>query len=258
MGGIFITQGMQLRIPQGGLTLRINDQGAPEMSPLRMEVALEIWPFWLDIAVEQAERAIGVRDELTAAAEAAGEAGIEGEQQADLLVREFKAGVIAIAAVAFALDNLQAVLLPHAPRNEELTAKWAMNHTSRHQRISETLRRTFKVSNSGGKQLRLAIQEIFKFRDWAVHQPAGFREPVSHDYLDTGVEWRFVAFSATNAARIAERGASMISQCIDAPRTSNQWLVEWCERNRSHSPQRWERAKALLSEQSTEAEAPST
>ena len=38
MGGIFITQGMQLRIPQGGLTLRINDEGAPEMSPLRTEV----------------------------------------------------------------------------------------------------------------------------------------------------------------------------------------------------------------------------
>jgi hypothetical protein len=249
VAGVFITQGMQLRIPSGGLTLRINDEGNPEMSPLRVEVALEIWPFWLDIAVEQAERAISIRDELKAAADSAGEAGIEGEVQADLLVREFKAGVIAIAAVAFALDNLQAVIHPHSPGNSELAAEWAAKGTPRHQRVSETLRRTFKVGNSGGKELRLSAQEIFRFRDWAVHQPAGFREPVTHDYLDTGVEWRFVAFSATNAARVAERGASITSQCIAAPRPSNEWLVEWCQRNSTHSSERWERAKALLSDQ---------
>lgn len=253
MPGIFITQGMQLRIPAGGLTLRIDDDGTPEMSPLRMEVALDIWPFWLDIAVEQAERALGVRRELQSAVEAAKGAGIEGDLQTDLLVREFQAGMLAIAAVAFALDNFQAVIMPHAPRSAALASTWAASGTPRHQRVSETIRRTFKLSNAGAKRLSEAIQEIFKFRDWAVHQPADFREPVTHDYLETGVEWRFVAFSSTNAARVAERGASITSQCIDAPRTSNQWLVGWCERNREHSSQRWERAKALLEDEPVSA-----
>ncbi len=224
MGGIFIPEGMVLRI---ALTIGEGEDGNLTSSSTS-EVALDVWPMWLDVALEHAVQAAQVRSELQAAVRAAGDAGLEGETQAALMTAECQAGMVSIAAAAFALDNFYSAVRGFVPGIATLAAQWANANTARHRRISESLRRTFRVTNEGAKSRRREVHEVFRFRDWAVHPPADFRAPLKHDLLDSGVEWRFVAFGASNAVRAAGTATAIIAQCIDAPRAGNDELVKWC------------------------------
>jgi hypothetical protein len=242
MVGVFLSEGMNIQIPVGGLTLSVDERGKPDLA-VRFEVALDVWPFWLDVAIDHAFLAMKARSSLKEAIEQACGGQIDATVQADLMASECKAGMVAIAAAAFALDNFYAVASRYTPKIEELQREWSSAGTARYQRISETLRRTFKVGNAGAKALRKSLYEIFRLRDWAVHPAADFREPVKHDYLDVAVEWRFVVYRETNAVNAAGAATSIISQCIGAPRPSNLPLTKWCASQQSRVAHRLTRAK---------------
>lgn len=65
-GGVFITRSMGIRIPPGGLVIGIGADGGPESS-LRLQVARDMCPYWLEIAVAHLSntyrmaRAVGYR-----------------------------------------------------------------------------------------------------------------------------------------------------------------------------------------------------
>ena len=112
---------------------------------------------------------------------------------------------------------------PYTPRSASFTTLRALKRsgprrTPRHARISETFRRLFVTSNPEARRLHAIVQQLFKFRDWAVHPPADFRRPVPHDALGEGVEWRFVAFGAPNALVAVQNAAVVIRHCVDHPR----------------------------------------
>lgn len=77
------------------------------------------------------------------------------------------------------------------------------------------MRRTFKVSNVEARQLHEVTASVFRFRDWAVHPPADFRQPLQHDLMDVAVEWRFVAFRSSNACSAAGAAALLIGRKCD-------------------------------------------
>lgn len=253
MPGVFISEGMQLRIPAGSLTLRIRPDGGLDIPPVRFEVALDVWPFWLDVAIDHASSALQVRKELTEAINVAGEENVDGTVKGDLLAGECKAGMVAIAASAFALDNFYAVIQRFTPAGVELEARFEVARTARHRRVSETIRRTFAIPNPSARRLHESVREVFRFRHWAVHPPAGFREPAKHDFLDVGVEWRFVAFRASNAVVATRAAASIIDECVNAPRTSNGPLAAWCEGHRGRSQARYDRVKQELGAEKSSA-----
>jgi hypothetical protein len=68
----------------------------------RVELALDVWPFWLDVAMDHAASARVARHELVAAHQPALEGDIVPDVRAELLTRECKNGMVAIAAAAFA------------------------------------------------------------------------------------------------------------------------------------------------------------
>lgn len=246
MPGIFISEGMSLRITD--IRLTVGADGNVVDSSMKWQVALDVWPIWLDVALQHATEALEARSRLIAAVENAPNGEIEGDLQARLMKEEATAGMVAIAAAAFALDNFADSVREFAPNIDSAKREWQSAGTARHRQIAETLRRTFRVTNSGAKSLADGISQIFKFRDWAVHPSGNFREPVQHDHLDVAVEWRFVAFRASNAAHTAFAATSIISQCIRAPRTSNTKLVEWCEGKESRITPLWNRAESELGE----------
>jgi hypothetical protein len=245
MPGVFVSDGMSLRIPAGGLSIAIGDDGAPRASTVRFEVMLDVWPFWLDVALEHAASAMRARGRLEALAIASGTDTLE-KRHASPLIRECKAGMVAISAAAFALDNFYSVVQRFCPGYADLRKEFERAGTARHQQISETLRRTFQVRSKEERRLRATIQEIFKYRDWAVHPPAEFRDPVRHDLFDVGVEWRFVAFRATNAVAVTRNATSLIDQCVNSPRKSNAPLVKWSDSHRKRSKTRWDRVQSKL------------
>jgi len=154
-------------------------------------------------------------------AEASGTDTLE-KRHAIPLMRECRAGMVAISAAAFALDNFYSIVQRFCPGFTELRKEFERAGTARHAQISETLRRTFQVRSEEERRLRATIQEIFKFRDWAVHPPAEFRDPIRHDFFDVGVEWRFVAFRAANAVAATRNSTSLIDQCVNSPRKATR------------------------------------
>ena len=96
-------------------------------------------------------------------------------------------------------------------------------------RISETLIRAFKITHTGRAVLRKNLEEMFKFRDYAVHPPARFREPIMHPELGVGVEWRFIAFTASGSITAIRVALSIIKQCMHAPQSKHEELAEWSE-----------------------------
>jgi hypothetical protein len=154
----------------------------------------------------------------------------------------------AVFAAAFALDNFYSSVRRFVPGIVALDAQWAKANTARRRRVSESLRRIFRVTNEGTKNLRRSVGEIFRFRDWAVHPPADFRAPLKHDLLDSGVEWRFVAFRASNAVRATGAATAIVAQCIDAPRAGNDELVRWCSGRKARIEPRMARAREELRE----------
>lgn len=245
MPGIFISDGTSVRIPEGGLRLTLpRGDDLPGGPPsLTLELALDMWPHWLDVAIDSADAARSARSDLMSAAAAE---ALDGQAKGRFLERECKAAMVAMAAAGIALDNFYAVIQAYVPRFGELQAHFDQARTPRHSRISETMRRTFKVSQGGAKQLRATVKELFTYRDWAVHPPAGFRPAIRHDFLDEGVEWRFVAFRASNAGAAAWAATSIIDQCVHAPRANNEALAKWCAGHTERSRLRLERAKATL------------
>src|SRR5689334_13262802 len=62
-GGIFMTKGMGVRIPAGGLVISLN----PKIeSKIELHVVFDVFPIWLDIAFRRLLEATSGRDKLVA------------------------------------------------------------------------------------------------------------------------------------------------------------------------------------------------
>lgn len=242
MPGIFISEGMTIKV--SGIDLAIGLDGTPTSSPFKFEVLLDVWPMWLDVAIDHA--VLATQAEAKLKEELGADVGMDETRKAELLIEQCTAGMVSICAAAFALDNFFSCIRDFVPRIATLEAEWAAAGTARHKRVSESMRRTFRVTNAGAKVLHRTVQEIFKFRDWAVHPPAELREPVYNDLIDAGTEWRFVAFRAAHASQIARVTSAFVSQVVAAPRPNNPALVKWCAERAERSKARTQRAERLL------------
>jgi hypothetical protein len=125
------------------------------------------------------------------------------------------------------LEAFYASVDERIPTDEELARQWAKNRTARTTRICETLIRAFKVTHPRRTILRENLENLFKFRDYAVHPPAGFREAIMHPDLGVGVEWRFIAFTASGSITAVGIALTIIKQCLHAPRSKHEELVKW-------------------------------
>jgi hypothetical protein len=134
------------------------------------------------------------------------------------------------------LDALYASVKERTPRRPDLEEVWRKNKTARYVRIAETFHTSFKMSNEAVKQARLILREAFKYRDWAVHPPAKFQQPLYYDAIDAGAEWRFLAFGAHNAREILRGVTQLIEYILRNPRPKFAELVKWAEASKLQMP----------------------
>jgi hypothetical protein len=218
MSGVLATKGMQLRIPAGGLVLRLDEPP----SPVIVEISTDTWDDWLSIAAE-----------MTRAAEDAHDRLLDGLTEPEAAVHvaplrdEYRAAIQAISATAIAVDAFYASVKNRAPIDREVEQAWRRNGTARYACIAETLQRAFEIKPRGLAQLRDFLEQLFRFRDWAVHPPADFRAPVAHPDIGSGVDWRFVAFSAANARQLLDATDKILGQLFELPRKRHERLVAW-------------------------------
>jgi hypothetical protein len=214
---------MSLRIPKGGLRMRLDPEEA-SIDPVKIEVALDVWEHWLEIAGKQLGEGETARDTLR-------DAVAEGDEhrKGEALEAELQAGMVATSAAAFSIDSFYASVKARLPAVPGLEASWRRNRTGRPAQIAETLKRGFQISHRGFADVRNGLEQVFKFRDWAVHAPAEFKEPVLHPLLRAGVEWRFIAFGLENCREIARFVKELITQLMERPKPEHAELVEWCD-----------------------------
>lgn len=232
--GVFISEGMRLRIPVGGLTLDLNSPGGLS-SNLMVEVLLDVWPYWLDVGMDHAAQAREARHRLESLDPE------DGERVGLVLGEECRASMVAMSAAAFALDGFHAAIRRHADMSS-LALEWSRAGTPRYARVFELMRRSFRMSNANAKEARAIVKELFRFRDWAVHPPADFNAPVLHEVLRRGVEWRFVAFNAPNSQKAITNAAKLIHFCLERPRVDSG-VADWSSSASELLKVRWDRAQ---------------
>lgn len=221
MPGVALPEGTSLRIPAGALQIPLDGSDPPAV---RVLLALDTWPHWLRGAIAR-----------TMAAHAAHKAFLEGvrstgtinERTSEPLAWELTESMQAITASAFAVDSFYASTKERFAVSPQIQATWRANRTARSSQIAEVLRQAFQMSAVTVKEARRQIQVLFRFRDWAAHPPADFREPIKHPDIDVAVEWRFVAFSAVNALNASSFAIALVRECLRNPQGANSDLCAW-------------------------------
>ncbi len=197
MAGIFVSKGMTLRVPAGGMVVGAGED-AFKVTQLTMHVRFDVCPTWLEIALDHTSRAQVAKLHKIEAWK-----GNNQDLKAKALEKEFESSMQAAMASAIGIDAFYSILSQHISVPPGLSKQWRTRRTARYAQITEVLRRSFKLKPVGTKNLRQQLREIYRFRDMAVHPSGRVQVPVLHPELDVGVEWRFAYFSAANAEAIS-------------------------------------------------------
>lgn len=196
MAGIFISRGITVTAPAGGLTISIGDDGNVTGN-LTLHVRFDVCPTWTELSLRHLQEAKAKRVDREAAW-----AGTDEEQKAATLEREFEASMQAIMAAAIAVDAFYSLIQTHVVLPPSLLGQWRTKRTSRYRQVTEVLRRAFHLRPKGTAALRQNLKEIYRLRDLAVHPSGKIEAPILHPELNVGVEWRFAYFRAHNAELI--------------------------------------------------------
>jgi hypothetical protein len=202
------------------LSFSINEDGTFTAAPPTVRVRTDMWPFWLEDAVEasdtacrEADRIMALVPELDAAADDEARQAVSDRINV-LLSRELRACMRTLTACAFAFDALYATVKERCgPHPHDAT--WAENGTARHKRITETLRHHLKLNEPNiMKQLKYGVSQMFKYRDWAVHMAANYREPAPRVDLGASLDWHFNAFRRENAVTAVAFSVSSLDYLV--------------------------------------------
>lgn len=225
MPGIFVSRGARFNIPEFEIT------ESPEgvisgPDSITLHLSYDMYPQWLRVAVEHAESAILAAAEVDRQWATAEE---DARARSDAIEAEQRAAMQSMVAAAVAFDGLFGMIEDVAPLPATVKEAWRTNGTKRSARVAAGLRHAFRIPNAEFKKVRQFLDQLFRFRDIAVH-PASRAEPaIEHPRINTGVEPRFVIFRAENAVQAAGQALDLIRQLLDVPRKKHAKLTEHCE-----------------------------
>ena len=223
--GVFITKGMQVTIPAGGLTLSIGPDGRMEADPVVLHVGLDMCPYWIEIALQHLRETEVASEEAHAANEK-----VDNERKGNALRAEFMAGMQTIVASGVAMDSFYASVKDFVAIPEEVQRAWKEKRAARYKQTAEVFRRGFPLSRESFKTIREFLKELASFRGRAVHPPSGTSAPVHHPELDIVTEWRYVVFRLYNAKAALRNTLSVIAQLASkADPSQSEPLFKYCE-----------------------------
>ncbi len=207
---VFVSRGMRLSIPAGGLTFGIDAAGKFAGS-VQFEVGIILFPIWLEIALQHLRDSHAAHLELVRA-----HAEKNDEAKGRYLEIEFIHGMQSIMAPATAVDAFYASIKDLAKLTPEEKARLKENKkgTARPAHVKETIRRVFNLNPEQSAKVERVLLAIYQFRDRAVHPPSDLRAPVYHSAIEAGAEWRFVAFSYSNAREIFSGAMSLFTELV--------------------------------------------
>ena len=144
-----VQRGMRVVTPAGGLVISLDGP-----SYATVELALETWPHWLAVAIGMAERADAAHHRLHGARTE------DAERSADVDA-EFQCAMTAVAGSAFAPDAFYASVVDRSPTSDVVARQWVAKRTGRANRIAQTLRRCFTLTNDQSREVGTILRQIF-------------------------------------------------------------------------------------------------
>jgi hypothetical protein len=204
MAGIFISRGMTVAVPAGGLTIGVGADGKTTGN-LVLHVRFDVCPTWIELALRHRDDAKARR-----AARDIAWTGPNEEEKAATLEREFEASMQAVMAAAIALDAFYSLLQTHVKLSPGLITHWRTNRTPRYSQVTEILRHAFHLTPKRTAALRRNLKEIYSLRDLAIHPSGKIEAPILHPEINVGVEWRFAYFRAHNAELIVNTATGIL------------------------------------------------
>jgi hypothetical protein len=213
MSGIFISKGMSITIPAGGL--RLSPTGALDVNA---QVSFDVCPSWLEIALDHLK-----------AAKICNAIGREAWQRDDNAAKgtalecEFKASMQAITAAAIAIESFYMAL------RARIKIKNNKKNEPRYAQVSEACTVAFDLKAKETEVLRAQLKQVFEFRNKAVHPSSSPAEALLHPELKVGVEWRFIAFRFENALPLVWSAVSTIAQLSATGRPSTEEVKKYAD-----------------------------
>lgn len=224
--GVFISKGMRVGIPEGGLTISIGESGEPN-AQLVLHAALDVTPHWLGIALGHLQVAEQEHPKLVPAWHEQA-----NEEIARVLEAEFIASMQAMMAAAIGIDAFYASVKEHVTIPAATLQAWRDKGTARYKQVYEVMCRGFKIGKGALPKVREMLKEIYRFRDLAVHPDPKLAQPLIHPDLGVGTEWRFLYFRFDNAKALINASLSLIVQSLDVPNDKNDALKRYAEEAR--------------------------
>lgn len=219
--GIFVSKGMRMSIPEGGLQISIDEDGKTN-SHLSFEVLIDVTQHWLSIAYEHVLATENHSKNVMLHHEAD-----EPILKAEAMEREFRSAMQACTSAAIAIDAFYSTAKNYISIPEELTKVWREKRTARYKQIAETFRVGFKIKPEPNKNLRHILKQVSEWRDLAVHPSGSFAKPMYHPDLNVATEWRFVYYRFFNAKNLYRGSLSVISALCDVKVPNNENLEKY-------------------------------
>lgn len=223
--GVLLLRWTSMRIPAGGLTFRLDRQGKFESAEVvAVEVTLDMWPHWLEIAIRHAAAAASAHSRVLEAHEQGNDVEVH-----KALSAEFQQSMQSISAAAFSLDALLGAMLEQSPPSDAVREAWTRNRTSRTARLLETARRVSSLTNEEVRAFKEGVGSVFRVRNSAVHPPRDFQTPCLHPDLKVGVDRRFVTYTAENAEAALQVCVGVVGMIADKARTHGPGRPKWAD-----------------------------
>jgi hypothetical protein len=212
------------------ISITFDDDGNAAIGQPQIKLRTDMWPFWVEDALEAAATSCQMADQipaLVAQLDDAGELRDQIDRQIDrLMIRESFATMRAITASAFAIDAFYATVKERCGPHPH-DGNWRHNGTSREKRITETLKYYLHLKANEVNNVESCVAQVFKFRDRAAHMEVKFRDPVYREDVEAGVDWHFHEFRRENAVNavqfslmvldylvsILDRGGGELAKC---------------------------------------------
>lgn len=219
--GIYVTKGMRISIPEGGLQISVDENGKTS-GHLSFEVLIDVTQHWLSIAYEHV-----LETEVHSKNVMLHHEANDPILKAEAMESEFRSAMQACTSAAIAIDAFYATVKNYISIPTNLTKVWRDKRTARYKQIAETFRVGFNIKPEPSKNLRHILKQVNEWRDLAVHPSGSFTKPMYHPDLKVATEWRFVYYRFFNAKNLYRGCLSVISALCGVEISKNKHLEKY-------------------------------
>lgn len=218
---IFVLKGSSLQMSN----LSINFETGEFTNPT-FTMGYDVFAHWLSVAVDSARRAEQVALELDQIWDGSG-----NPQIISLLEQEIRFAMQCLVAVAAAIDDFYGSALARAPTQE--ISGTGKRKRSRHRVILSYFQQKFVLGSKMKASLEKPLEDIFKFRDAALHSHGKPEELGFHPRYKIAMPKKVVMFRRDNAVESTSIALKLITYLSVCPKPKFPQLVEHCQNART-------------------------